>query len=345
VVLGVEEARIVHGHDRGLALPLDARRTEIDRAAPDEFAEPLEGCRLRPQHRLAQMHAGLGQRQHLREENALVDFDAVFLALQMLGLRRHLPARRRQPGDQFGGIIDQVLDAPKSPEIAGQSAIDRLGVPLQKRFARLPAIGQDAFRRQFLRRRARRLPRQLGQQVGAGAPEFRAGGGIALEVSDETGLRLQPGGGRFLRQAGGAERHFGIALIGFAGRAFHTPTPRPYSAVLPGHWHKSAMMHFSHSGFRAKQVYRPCRISQWCACSLYCAGTTCSNLCSTSNGFFPTANPVRFPTRKMWVSTAMVGSPKATFSTKLAVLRPTPGSASRASRERGTWLPCSATSR
>ena len=42
----------------------------------------------------------------------------------------------------------------------------------------------------------------------------------------------------------------------------------------------------------------------------------------------------------MCVSTAIVASPKATFSTTLAVLRPTPGSASSASRERGTCPPC-----
>ena len=47
-----------------------------------------------------------------------------------------------------------------------------------------------------------------------------------------------------------------------------------------------------------------------------------------------------WPTRKTCVSTAIVGSPKATFSTTFAVLRPTPGSASSASRVRGTSPPC-----
>ena len=49
-------------------------------------------------------------------------------------------------------------------------------------------------------------------------------------------------------------------------------------------------------------------------------------------------------TRKMWVSTAMVGSPKAMLSTTFAVLRPTPG---RASAPRACAAPrrrCSATS-
>ena len=40
----------------------------------------------------------------------------------------------------------------------------------------------------------------------------------------------------------------------------------------------------------------------------------------------------------------MVGSPNAMLSTTFAVLRPTPGSASSASRVRGTCPPCSATS-
>ena len=55
----------------------------------------------------------------------------------------------------------------------------------------------------------------------------------------------------------------------------------------------------------------------------------------------PGASPVRLATRKMWVSTATVGWPKAVLSTTLAVLRPTPGSFSSASRSAGTSPPCS----
>ena len=49
-------------------------------------------------------------------------------------------------------------------------------------------------------------------------------------------------------------------------------------------------------------------------------------------------------TLKTWVSTAMVGSPNASFMTTLAVLRPTPGRLCRASRFVGTSLPCSSIS-
>ena len=50
--------------------------------------------------------------------------------------------------------------------------------------------------------------------------------------------------------------------------------------------------------------------------------------------------PVRLETRKMCVSTAIVGWPKAVFSTTFAVLRPTPGRASSASRFCGTAPQC-----
>src|SRR5262249_48364896 len=113
------------------------------------------------------------------------------------------------------------------------------------------------------------------------------------------------------------------------------------TSVFPGHLQRSAIRHFSHRGRRARQTYRPCRLSQWWAWTLDFAGTTRSSLSATSSGVLPVAMPVRLPTRKMWVSTAMVASPNATLSTTFAVLRPTPGSASNASRVRGTSPPCS----
>ena len=54
-------------------------------------------------------------------------------------------------------------------------------------------------------------------------------------------------------------------------------------------------------------------------------------LFSTASGVFPGARPVLLLTLKICVSTAIVGFPKASFKTTLAVLRPTPGRASNAS--------------
>ena len=66
------------------------------------------------------------------------------------------------------------------------------------------------------------------------------------------------------------------------------------------------------------------------------SGMNFTSFVSTASTSLPGAMPVRFATRKMWVSTAMVGSPNAVFRITLAVLRPTPGSASSSSRVRGT---------
>jgi hypothetical protein len=46
--------------------------------------------------------------------------------------------------------------------------------------------------------------------------------------------------------------------------------------------------------------------------------------------------PVRLATRKIWVSTAIVGWPNAVFRMTFAVFLPTPGRLSSASRVRGT---------
>ena len=65
-------------------------------------------------------------------------------------------------------------------------------------------------------------------------------------------------------------------------------------------------------------------------------------LCLDLDQVLPGARPVRLATRKMCVSTAIAGTPNAVLSTTLAVLRPTPGSASSASRLCGTSPLCRA---
>ena len=52
-------------------------------------------------------------------------------------------------------------------------------------------------------------------------------------------------------------------------------------------------------------------------------GTTRIRRFSTASTVLPGAIPVRLATRKIWVSTAIVGWPKAVFRTTLAVLCPT----------------------
>jgi hypothetical protein len=70
------------------------------------------------------------------------------------------------------------------------------------------------------------------------------------------------------------------------------------------------------------------------------SGVIFSSFFSTSRTDFPLANPVRFATLKTCVSTAMVGSPKASFNTTFAVFLPTPGSSSKSSLELGIFPLC-----
>ncbi len=65
---------------------------------------------------------------------------------------------------------------------------------------------------------------------------------------------------------------------------------------------------------------------------------------STLSGCCCEVKPSRYASRFTWVSTGKAASPPRWMHTTPAVLRPTPGSCSSASRERGTSPPCSATS-
>ena len=47
--------------------------------------------------------------EHLREKNALVDLDAVFLGLHQCAFGIDLLVRRRQAGNELPGLIDQIV--------------------------------------------------------------------------------------------------------------------------------------------------------------------------------------------------------------------------------------------
>ena len=113
VVLGIEEARIIDGDHRGLALPLDARGAEVDHATLDEFSAALQGFRFRHQHRFAKMQPRVGDSQHLGKKDTLIDFDAVFLALHQRAFGIDLLLVRCQSRNQFRGGICQIIHAPE----------------------------------------------------------------------------------------------------------------------------------------------------------------------------------------------------------------------------------------
>ncbi len=213
VVLGIEKARIVDGDDRGLALPLDARGTEVDDAFADEFRHALDRFHLRPQHACAKMHAALAQRQHLRQENALIDLDAILLALHRDAFGLDLPLRWRQPRHQFRRLIDEVVDPQEFFQPVGQLAIDGAGMRGEKALARVAAPQQDDIRRELLLDAALRLLRQLGQKIRSSPPEAHAGRGVALELVAELRPGVEPQHHAAMRQPGMLQNDARIAAI------------------------------------------------------------------------------------------------------------------------------------
>ena len=67
LVLGVEKARIAHGHDRGLAAARERCAFEHERAAFGEAPRLLGRFRVRQQHGVAKMHAGCGMSENMRQ--------------------------------------------------------------------------------------------------------------------------------------------------------------------------------------------------------------------------------------------------------------------------------------
>ena len=79
-------ARVAQLDDADLPAPLDRRAAEVDAARVAQLVEVVERELRRPQHRVDQMPAGLGIGQHVAEERALGDLQALLVLLQQLAL-------------------------------------------------------------------------------------------------------------------------------------------------------------------------------------------------------------------------------------------------------------------
>src|SRR5262249_9076657 len=82
LVLGVEETRILHGQNARLAAALEEDRAEIDRTIGRKLRQQFRRLRSRQQHRMAEVKARGLVGEHVGEKDALIDLDAVLVALQ-----------------------------------------------------------------------------------------------------------------------------------------------------------------------------------------------------------------------------------------------------------------------
>ena len=83
-----------------------------------QLVEVVERELRRPQHRVDQVPAALGVGEHVAEERALGDLEALLVLLQLLALGRHLLAGR-QLRDVLGGRVDELV-GPQRP-LAGSA--------------------------------------------------------------------------------------------------------------------------------------------------------------------------------------------------------------------------------
>ena len=136
VVFRVEETRIDHLEMDSLAASREARSAEIERAACGEFGDKRSAFRTRQEHGVTEMFADARARKHMREEQPLVDLEAILVALPMSGLGVDLLSCRRQPGDEVRRGVDEVVEASEGRTALGQTIVDPLDMSGEERFAR-----------------------------------------------------------------------------------------------------------------------------------------------------------------------------------------------------------------
>src|SRR5262245_45768445 len=82
-------------------------------------------------------------RQHRRDEDALIDFAALLVALKQGGLRGNLRARRRQARHALGCVIDKLLHPDEARTVLCKSVIDGFGVRRKEKAARIARFPLD----------------------------------------------------------------------------------------------------------------------------------------------------------------------------------------------------------
>ncbi len=165
VVFGIEEALVLRGDHGSFAAPLDADFAEIKRAIRIEFFQRVGGFRPRKEHGVAQMTPGGFIGEDVGEENALVDLDAVFLALQEWRFGGDLSLCRRQSRYGIGRGEHQIFQADELCPVACQFVVEQLAVGGEEMFALLARAGENGRRGASLRRVAHRLLWQARKQV------------------------------------------------------------------------------------------------------------------------------------------------------------------------------------
>ena len=222
VVLGVEEAGIRGGEEHGgqVARPLQPRGAEVEGAVPCESRGELGAFGAGQQGGVAEMEAGAGVAEDVREEDALVDLDAVLVALVEAGFGGDLPLGRDEAGHQRGGAPGQLVHAEEARAAGRGRIVDPIGVRGQEALARCAGRRQHRSGRRGLGGPPLRLLRQRADQAAGLGPEGAVardvrlvGAGLAVRgahsatrAADRPAARSGARGSSLIREASGRRR-------------------------------------------------------------------------------------------------------------------------------------------
>ena len=179
---------------------------EIEEAARGELGNKRNAFRSRQQHRVTQMLADAGARKHVGKKEALVDLDAVLLALAVNGFGPNFLLSWDQPRNQRRRGVDEVVEAAEARAALGQEIVDLLDVEAQKRFARGSGGRQQRLGSRLLGRVSARFRGQLAKKRRRAAPEGAVLASVGVIGAGRARQGLAPVPRLLLGQAGGAHR-------------------------------------------------------------------------------------------------------------------------------------------
>ena len=141
---------------------------------------------------MAEMLAACSVGENMRQEDSLVDLDAVLVALLQRRFCRDLRRRRGEARDQIGRLEDQLLDPQEARAAAGEAVVDRHGMRLEEGLAARARGGEKGFGSRRLGGIALPLRRKGRDQPLGDRPEVRMTVAVFGKIAGDSRQRFLP---------------------------------------------------------------------------------------------------------------------------------------------------------
>src|SRR5262249_30097731 len=174
------------------AFALDRDLAEIDRTDGGKLVEEFSRLRMQQQHRVAEMPAGALAREHVGEEDALVDLVSFLITLQERVFGRDLLARRHEARNGGGGFVDEVFEPGEAGAVESEQVVEGLHMRMQEFFALCARDGTERLRCGRFGRSSRRFRWQASQEIVRAMPEIDEPLAIAVVLGRAPRLGCEP---------------------------------------------------------------------------------------------------------------------------------------------------------